>query len=126
MDCGSDRPISGSDNSLYQPDAATLGAASYYVTGEPTWGASNVGRFMDASNVSSIIYSSHQFLNTLDTELFRNARMSPSSLRYYGIGLENGNYTVTLQFAEFAFPDAQSWKSRGRRVFDIYAQVGSR
>ncbi|VAH35572.1 unnamed protein product [Triticum turgidum subsp. durum] len=122
VDCGSDRPISGSDNSLYQPDAATLGAASYYVTGEPTWGASNVGRFMDASNGSSIIYSSHQFLNTLDTELFRNARMSPSSLRYYGIGLENGNYTVTLQFAEFAFPDAQSWKSRGRRVFDIYAQ----
>ncbi|KAM3369483.1 hypothetical protein ACQJBY_017408 [Aegilops geniculata] len=122
VDCGSDRPISGSDNSLYQPDAATLGAASYYVTGEPTWGASNVGRFMDASNGSSIIYSSHQFLNTLDTELFRNARMSPSSLRYYGIGLENGNYTVTLQFAEFAFPDAQSWKSRGRRVFDIYVQ----
>ncbi|VAH50830.1 unnamed protein product [Triticum turgidum subsp. durum] len=122
VDCGSDRPISGSDNSLYEPDAVTLGAASYYVTGEPTWGASNVGRFMDASNGSSIIYSSHQFLNTLDTELFRNARMSPSSLRYYGIGLENGNYTVTLQFAEFAFPDAQSWKSRGRRVFDIYVQ----
>ncbi|CAO2036500.1 unnamed protein product, partial [Urochloa humidicola] len=46
--------------------------------------------------------------------------MSTSSLRYYGIGLENGNYAVTLQFAEFSFEDSQTWKSVGRRVFDIY------
>ncbi|KQJ84618.1 probable LRR receptor-like serine/threonine-protein kinase At1g56130 [Brachypodium distachyon] len=124
VDSGGNGLISGSDNSMYQPDdiGTKLGAASYYVTGAPTWGVSNVGRFMDASNGSYIIYSSQQFQNTLDTELFRNARMSPSSLRYFGIGLENGNYTVTLQFAEFDFPDSQSWKSTGRRVFDIYVQ----
>jgi hypothetical protein len=126
VDSGSYRSISGSDGSVYDPDDASLGPASYNVTGAPTWAVSNVGRFMDASNGSYIIYSSQQFQNTLDSELFRNARMSPSSLRYFGIGLENGNYTVTLQFAEFDFPDAQSWKSRGRRVFDIYVQVGSR
>ncbi|XP_062226737.1 probable LRR receptor-like serine/threonine-protein kinase At1g56130 [Phragmites australis] len=122
VDCGSSRPLSGSDNSMYQPDAADLGPASYYVTGAPTWGVSNVGRFMDARNGSYIIYSSHQFQNTLDSELFQTARMSPSSLRYYGVGLENGNYTVTLQFAEFDFEDSQTWKSVGRRVFDIYVQ----
>ncbi|XP_047063674.1 probable LRR receptor-like serine/threonine-protein kinase At1g56140 [Lolium rigidum] len=122
VDCGSMRSVSGSDNSVYEPDDASLGPASFYVTGGPTWGVSNVGRFMDSRNGSYIIYSSHQFQNTLDTELFRNARMSPSSLRYFGIGLENGNYTVTLQFAEFDFPDGQSWKSTGRRVFDIYIQ----
>ena len=125
MDCGSTRSVSGSDNILYEPDDASLGAASFNVTGTPTWGVSNVGRFMDTSTGSYIIRSSDQFLNTLDTELFQNARMSPSSLRYFGIGLENGNYTVTLQFAEFDFTDGQSWKSRGRRVFDIYVQVGS-
>ncbi|XP_044967599.1 probable LRR receptor-like serine/threonine-protein kinase At1g56140 [Hordeum vulgare subsp. vulgare] len=122
VDCGGKTSISGSDNSVYEPDDASLGAASFYVTGAPTWGVSNVGQFVDASNGSYIIYSSHQFQNTLDTELFRNARMSPSSLRYFGIGLENGNYTVTLQFAEFDFTDGQSWKSTGRRVFDIYVQ----
>ena len=127
VDCGSTQSGSSSDNSVYEPDGASLGAASIYVTGAPTWGVSNVGNFMDANNASGsyTISSSHQFLNTLDTELFRNARMSPSSLRYFGIGLENGNYTVTLQFAEFDFTDGQSWKSRGRRVFDIYVQVGS-
>ncbi|XP_066343812.1 probable LRR receptor-like serine/threonine-protein kinase At1g56130 [Miscanthus floridulus] len=124
VDCGSSRRISGSDNSMYQPDDASLGAASYYVTGAPTWGVSNVGKFMDTSNGSGsyIIYSSRQFQNTLDSELFQTARMSPSSLRYYGIGLENGNYTVTLQFAEFDFEDSRTWKSVGRRVFDIYLQ----
>ena len=126
MDCGSTQSVSGSDNSVYEPDGNSLGAASIYVTGAPTWGVSNVGKFMDAPNGSYTISSSHQFVNTLDTELFRSARMSPSSLRYFGIGLENGNYTVTLQFAEFDFTEDQSWKSTGRRVFDIYVQVGSR
>uniref|UniRef100_A0A0E0L086 non-specific serine/threonine protein kinase n=1 Tax=Oryza punctata TaxID=4537 RepID=A0A0E0L086_ORYPU len=51
-----------------------------------------------------------------------SATMSPSSLRYYGLGLENGNYTVLLQFAEVAYPDSQTWQSLGRRVFDIYIQ----
>ncbi|RCV35407.1 hypothetical protein SETIT_7G237500v2 [Setaria italica] len=122
VDCGSQRSMSVSDNSMYQPDNADLGPASYYVTGAPTWGVSNVGRFMEAPNNSYIINSSRQFLKTLDSELFQTARMSPSSLRYYGIGLENGNYTVTLQFAEFDFEDMQTWKSLGKRVFDIYIQ----
>jgi hypothetical protein len=111
---------------MYQPDGANLGLASYHVTGAPTWGVSNVGRFMDALDGSYIIYSSRQFQNTIDSELFQTARMSPSSLRYYGVGLANGNYTVTLQFAEFSFEDSKTWKSLGRRVFDIYIQVDSR
>ena len=110
---------------MYQADNANLGAASYYVAGAPTWGVSSVGLFTNAPNGSYIIYSSRQFDNTLDSALFQTARMSPSSLRYYGIGLENGNYTITLQFAEVDFPDIQSWTSRGRRVFDIYIQVAT-
>ncbi|BAH92817.1 Os04g0616501, partial [Oryza sativa Japonica Group] len=125
VNCGSNRFISGSDNLRYETDDVNLQAASYNVTGAPTWGVSNVGKFMDAPNGNYIIYSSRQFQHTLDSELFLTSRMSPSSLRYYGIGLENGNYTVTLQFAEFGIEDTQSWKSLGRRVFDIYVQVGS-
>jgi Malectin domain len=51
--------------------------------------------------------------------------MSASSLRYYGFGLENGNYTVKLQFAETGFPNPlpYKWESLGRRIFDIYIQV---
>ncbi|XP_062195410.1 probable LRR receptor-like serine/threonine-protein kinase At1g56130 [Phragmites australis] len=122
VDCGSNRSMRGSDNTFYDIDPTNIGAASYYVTGRTRWGVSNVGKFNEAPNGSYIIYSSNQFQNALDSELFQTARMSPSSLRYYGIGLENGNYTVELQFAEFAYPDTQTWQSTGRRVFDIYVQ----
>uniref|UniRef100_A0A0E0KV86 non-specific serine/threonine protein kinase n=1 Tax=Oryza punctata TaxID=4537 RepID=A0A0E0KV86_ORYPU len=121
VNCGSNRVILGSDDYWYQADDANLGAASYYVAGL-TWGVSNIGKFMDAPHGSYIIYSSRQFQNTRDSVLFQTSRMSPSSLRYYGIGLANGNYTVTLQFAEIGIEDTQSWKSLGRRVFDIYVQ----
>ncbi|XP_020103077.1 probable LRR receptor-like serine/threonine-protein kinase At1g56130 isoform X3 [Ananas comosus] len=122
INCGGSKDITASDGTLYEIDDAALSAASYYVTGSTKWGVSNVGRFADASNASYIIASLSQFQNTLTSELFQTARMSPSSLRYYGIGLQNGNYTVKLQFAEIAFPNPPTWKSVGRRVFDVYIQ----
>ncbi|KAG2632561.1 hypothetical protein PVAP13_2NG113400 [Panicum virgatum] len=123
VDCGSNRSMTGSDNTMYDVDPTDLGASSYYVTGQTRWGVSNVGKFNQAPNGSNIIYSSsEQFQNAADSELFQTARMSASSLRYYGLGLENGNYTVMLQFAETAYPDTQTWQSLGRRVFDIYVQ----
>ncbi len=120
VDCGSNASIRGSDDTIYEADPTNLGAATYYVTGQTRWGVSSVGNAIDAKN---IIYSSQPFQNVVDSELFETARMSSSSLRYYGLGLENGNYTVLLQFAELAFPDSQTWLSLGRRVFDIYIQV---
>uniref|UniRef100_A0A0D9WEG0 non-specific serine/threonine protein kinase n=1 Tax=Leersia perrieri TaxID=77586 RepID=A0A0D9WEG0_9ORYZ len=122
VDCGSNRSMRGSDNTVYEADPINLGAGSYFVTDQTRWGVSNVGKFDQATNGMDIIYSSEHFQNTVDSKLFETARMSASSLRYYGLGLENGNYTVLLQFAEFAFPDSQSWQSLGKRVFDIYVQ----
>ncbi|XP_078176433.1 putative LRR receptor-like serine/threonine-protein kinase At1g56130 [Carex rostrata] len=122
--CGGATSLTAQDTTVYQSDKANLSAASYYVTGATRWGVSNVGSFLGASSNNYIIGSLSQFQNTLDSELFQNARMSPSSLRYYGFGLENGNYTVKLQFAEIAYPDPppRTWKSTGRRVFDIFIQ----
>ncbi|KAF2929893.1 hypothetical protein DAI22_05g089600 [Oryza sativa Japonica Group] len=122
VDCGSNSSTRGSDNTIYEADPMNLGAGSYFVTGEKRWGISNVGKFDQATNGIDIIYSSDHFQNTVDSKLFETARMSASSLRYYGLGLENGNYTVLLQFAEFAFPDSQGWQSLGKRIFDIYVQ----
>uniref|UniRef100_A0A0D9ZQP8 non-specific serine/threonine protein kinase n=1 Tax=Oryza glumipatula TaxID=40148 RepID=A0A0D9ZQP8_9ORYZ len=122
----SSRSMTDSNNNFYQTDDATLGPASYNVrkTSSPIWAVSNVGKFMDtlASDGNYMIFYSSQSQNTLASELFQSARMSPSSLRYYGIGLENGNYNVTLQFAELGFTESQSWRGTGRRVFDIYVQ----
>lgn len=122
--CGGPQ-ITSSNRIVYERDNVTLGPASYFVTNTRRWAVSNVGYFSGTNNPQYTRFSSSQFVNTLDSELFQTARLSASSLRYYGLGLENGNYTVRLQFAETAFPDSSTWRSLGRRIFDIYIQVCS-
>ncbi|URE20777.1 LRR receptor-like serine threonine-protein kinase [Musa troglodytarum] len=120
--CGGNKTITASDGTLYEIDGQILTTASYYVTETNKWAVSTVGSFSDASNADYILYSSSQFTNTLESELYQTARISPSSLRYYGLGLQNGNYTVKLHFAETQILDPPTWKSNGRRIFDIYIQ----
>ncbi|XP_028078445.1 probable LRR receptor-like serine/threonine-protein kinase At1g56140 isoform X3 [Camellia sinensis] len=119
--CGGPQ-ITSNNQIIYERDNETLGPATYYVTSENRWAVSNVGRFIDSSQPQYISFSSSQFTQTLESELFQTARISAGSLRYYGLGLENGNYNVSLQFAETAILNSIIWKSRGRRVFDIYIQ----
>ncbi|XP_057485813.1 probable LRR receptor-like serine/threonine-protein kinase At1g56140 isoform X2 [Actinidia eriantha] len=122
--CGGPQ-ITSSAGILYEWDNETLGPANYYVTSSNRWAVSNVGRLgenIQSQDAQYKGFSSHQFTNTLDSELFQTARLSAGSLRYYGLGLENGNYTVSLQFAEIAIENPPTWKSLGKRVFDIYVQ----
>ncbi|OAY48655.1 hypothetical protein MANES_06G174700v8 [Manihot esculenta] len=119
--CGGPQ-ITSSNGVVYERENETLGPATYYVTGTSRWAVSNVGYFTGTNNPQYKIFSSSQFTNTLDSELFQTARVSASSLRYYGMGLENGNYTVKLQFSETAIEDGNTWRSLGRRVFDVYVQ----
>jgi len=92
------------------------------VSNSDKWAVSNVGLFTGNHNVSYIASSSHMF-TSLDPELFGTARLSAGSLRYYGLGLQNGNYRVLLQFAEIQIEDGKTWRSLGRRIFDIFIQV---
>ncbi|XP_058186451.1 probable LRR receptor-like serine/threonine-protein kinase At1g56140 isoform X2 [Rhododendron vialii] len=120
--CGGLETIS-SNQIIYERDDETLGPATYYVTSTNRWAVSNVGRFGDNNNSKYTSNSSSQFFaKTSDAELFQTARISPASLRYYGLGLVNGNYTVSLQFAEITILNPKGWESLGRRVFDIYIQ----
>ncbi|CAL9767454.1 unnamed protein product [Musa acuminata subsp. burmannicoides] len=122
INCGGNKTITSSDGTLYEIDGRALSSASYYVTETNKWAVSTVGSFQDASNADYTQYSSSQFQKTQEPELYQTARISPSSLRYYGLGLENGNYTVMLHFAETRILDPPTWKSTGRRIFDIYIQ----
>ncbi|XP_058071831.1 probable LRR receptor-like serine/threonine-protein kinase At1g56130 [Magnolia sinica] len=100
----------------YEGDYDPLGPVSYKVASTEKWAVSNVGS--DTNKYRKI----KDVPNTTDAWLFQYARISSGSLRYYGLGLENGNYTVNLKFAETEFPDSKTGKSVGKRVFDIYLQ----
>ncbi|XP_024157132.1 probable LRR receptor-like serine/threonine-protein kinase At1g56140 isoform X2 [Rosa chinensis] len=119
--CGGPQ-VRSSNGIVYDKENETLGPATYMVNDENRWGVSNTGIFTRSNNNQYTINSSLQFTSTLDSVLFQTARLSASSLRYYGLGLQNGNYTVNLQFAEQVILDSTSWRSLGRRVFDIYIQ----
>ncbi|THF96051.1 hypothetical protein TEA_023699 [Camellia sinensis var. sinensis] len=109
----------------FDDDTETLGAASIYSSSDHQWAVSNTGSYI--SNPNGPQYTTQtdsQIMETLESELYKSARISPSSLRYYGLGLMNGKYNVELHFAEIQMDDnsSHSWKGLGRRLFDVYIQ----
>ncbi|KAL4292115.1 hypothetical protein GQ457_14G007920 [Hibiscus cannabinus] len=120
--CGGPQMVS--NGIVFEADNRSLGAATYDVTGTKKWAVSNVGFYEDGQNQHYVQTNFGQVRGTNTPELYRSSRQSPGSLRYYGLGLENGLYTVNLFFAETGFPDrtSQSWMSLTRRVFDVYIQ----
>ncbi|KAK2642599.1 hypothetical protein Ddye_024362 [Dipteronia dyeriana] len=64
------------------------------------------------------------YILVADTQpkLHSTVRGSPLFLTYYGYCLENGNYKVSLHFAEIKFRDEEPYNRVGRSVFDIYIQ----
>ncbi|VVB00102.1 unnamed protein product [Arabis nemorensis] len=123
INCGGPQ-IRSVNGAVFEREDEDLGPASFVVSDVQRWAASSVGLFAGSSNNIYKATSTSQFINTLDSELFQSARLSASSLRYYGLGLENGGYTVTLQFAEIQIlgPSINTWRGLGKRRFDIYVQ----
>ncbi|CAH2061021.1 unnamed protein product, partial [Thlaspi arvense] len=123
VNCGG-LEIRSNSGALYEKDEEALGPASFFVSKTQRWAVSNVGLFT-GSNTNQYIALSSFFIqspNTSDSELFKSARLSASSLRYYGLGLDNGGYTVTVQFSDAQIQGSNTWRSLGRRVFDVYVQ----
>ncbi|KAF4400371.1 hypothetical protein G4B88_018713 [Cannabis sativa] len=123
LKCGGPE-VRGNTGIVYEAERLYLGPAKFYVIDE-RWAVSKVGLFADKRGKLDIEGNLAQVTgSTENPELFHTARMSPGSLRYYGLGLQNGPYTVTLHFAEIGFPNrnSQKWAGLARRMFDIYIQ----
>ncbi|KAL4554483.1 hypothetical protein LXL04_039314 [Taraxacum kok-saghyz] len=130
INCGGPQ-ITSSSQIVHEQDNKPLGPSTYYLNPERRWGVSNVGRRDILRNNTestkhkfnnTLASTSRQFTNAIDSQLFQTARISARSLRYYVFALENGNYTLKIQFAEVVIEDGPTWKSLARRIFDIYIQ----
>ncbi|KAG8635527.1 hypothetical protein MANES_16G044200v8 [Manihot esculenta] len=104
----------------YEGDEASGGAALFDPSNDD-WGLSSTGDFMDDNDFQNKAYIENLPSLNID-ELYRTARLSPISLTYYHQCLENGNYTVSLHFAEIQFTNDSMYNSLGRRMFDIFIQ----
>lgn len=100
----------------YEDDSQNKGGASY-VSSE-RWAYSSTGNYMDAPTSTSAP-------NMSNPDLSMTARLSPLSLKYYGLCLHNGNYSVQLHFAEIMLTSDQTYGTVGRRIFDVSIQVFS-
>lgn len=107
-----------------QPD----GAATFYISDDRKWGYSSMGIY-DPTQSKTMSYThsieSHGecgFENK-DASLYKTARVSSISLKYFGFCMKNGLYTIKLDFAEITFKEEAEHKSRGNRLFDVLIQV---
>ncbi|CAL2261908.1 unnamed protein product [Prunus armeniaca] len=113
--CGGPQ-MRGNDGILYKAEDSALGPATFNVTSTQKWAVSNAG-FSDNLNQSFVETTLTQVSGAdLTPELYKTSRVSPGSLRYYDLGLQNGPYTVSLQFAETGY--------LRRKDFDISKQAG--
>ncbi|XP_076930176.1 putative leucine-rich repeat receptor-like serine/threonine-protein kinase At3g14840 [Bidens hawaiensis] len=107
---------------LYEGDANVDGGAARLYEASRNWGFSSTGDFMDDN-----IYQNTRYIESLqgDTSLpplYTTARLSPLTLTYFSYCLENEDYAVNLHFAELQFTNDSTYRSLGRRIFDIYIQ----
>lgn len=108
---------------IYEGDANVDGGASLLNKSNKNWGFSSTGDFMDDN-----VFQNTRYISTLDnltslSSVYTTARLSPLSLVYFSHCLENGEYAVILHFAELKFSNDTTYRSLGRRIFDVYIQV---
>ena len=110
---------------LYLGDGGVEGgAAENFFNDDHYWGFSSTGDFLDDNDFQNTRYSV-SVASSNQSELYTTARIAPISITYFHYCLENGDYTLSLHFAEIQFTNNQTFTSLGRRIFDIYIQVAS-
>ncbi|KAH9615351.1 hypothetical protein KSS87_017711 [Heliosperma pusillum] len=96
----------------YEEDTSQGGPSTFYASGEK-WAYSSTGSFFNADSANFVPPASDANV----TGIYQTARLAPLSLKYYGLCLLQGSYTVKLQFAEIMY-----FSSLGRRFFDVSIQ----
>ncbi|XP_057958080.1 probable leucine-rich repeat receptor-like serine/threonine-protein kinase At3g14840 [Malania oleifera] len=122
INCGGKEVTDEDVNITYEDDTDGTGPSNFFIS-RTNWAFSSTGNFMDDLRSSdSYIATNISGLSMKNFKLYMTARVSPLSLAYYGFCLLNGNYTVSLYFAEIMFTDDRTYASLGRRIFDVYIQ----
>ncbi|KAJ9562796.1 hypothetical protein OSB04_007956 [Centaurea solstitialis] len=91
---------------------------SYFHSVDERWAYSTSGVFTANDRAPYIATPT----NMTGVDIYKTARLSPGSLRYYGLCLRKGSYKVTLHFAEIGYSDDNTFSSLGRRYFDVSIQ----
>ncbi|KAH7512739.1 hypothetical protein FEM48_Zijuj12G0122400 [Ziziphus jujuba var. spinosa] len=108
------------DGNEYEEDRNPEGKSHFFSVSEK-WAYSSTGVFFGDERAQHIATNKFS-LNMTGPKYYQTARLSPISLRYYGLCLLNGSYKVQLHFAEIMFTDNETFSSLGKRIFDVSIQ----
>ncbi|KAJ9537779.1 hypothetical protein OSB04_030512 [Centaurea solstitialis] len=103
------------DGNEYEEDLTS--EQSYFYPSDG-WAYSSNGVYMGADGAPFVTTTT----NVTGGDVYRTARLSPNSLRYYGRCLRSGSYKVRLHFAEIMYSDDMTFSNLGRRFFDVSIQ----
>ncbi|KAL7087501.1 hypothetical protein ACP275_13G071200 [Erythranthe tilingii] len=98
-----------------------IGQGSSHFGSNDRWAFSSTGMYMGKSD-GIYVASNDSSMVSSDGEIYQTARLSPSSLKFYGLCLRQGSYKVRLHFAEIMFFDNSTFPGLGRRIFDVAIQ----
>ncbi|GMN64450.1 hypothetical protein TIFTF001_033522 [Ficus carica] len=107
------------EGNQYEGDTQIGGPAAFFSSAEK-WGFSSTGVFTGDEAGSFIAQEETQ--NQIKSEIYQTARLSPISLKYYGLCMRKGGYKVQLHFSEIMFSNGQTFRNLGRRVFNVTIQ----
>ena len=110
------------DNNEYEDNSLQIGASTFSSV-DKKWAFSSTGYFVGESSAKYVTGNTSVLNMTNPEPYYKSARLSPMSLKYYGLCLQKGNYNVSLYFAEIMFTNDQTFSSVGRRIFDVSIQV---
>ncbi|XP_059284914.1 probable LRR receptor-like serine/threonine-protein kinase At1g53420 [Lycium ferocissimum] len=119
INCGGDSvPVNGND---YEADVHPRGESTFFMSKRSNWGYSSMGSFLWANRNKYTLNETCE-IHAGDAQLYRTARLSPISLKYYGFCLRNGEYKVNLHFAEISSSSTKDSHSKAWRLFDVDIQ----
>ncbi|KAK3420242.1 hypothetical protein EUGRSUZ_G01055 [Eucalyptus grandis] len=105
----------------YEDDSQGATPSSFFRS--DYWAYSSTGYFTtEDGNAVGYEVKNTSTLSMNNAQLYIKARRSAVSLTYYGFCLMDGPYNVTLHFAEIMITGNKSYRSLGRRAFNIYIQ----
>ncbi|KAL3633887.1 hypothetical protein CASFOL_022649 [Castilleja foliolosa] len=119
INCGGG--VTDYEGNEYEANLSEQGA-SFFENRDSRWAYSNSGAYMGLERDSRYIAANDTPMIGADAEFYQTARLSPSSLKYYGLCMRRGSYRVRLFFAEIMYFDNETYSSLGRRIFDVAIQ----
>ncbi|XP_056173118.1 probable LRR receptor-like serine/threonine-protein kinase At1g53440 [Syzygium oleosum] len=109
------------EGNQYEEDTSPYGPSVFSSSSSEKWAYSSTGVYMD-NDKASYTTNNPFSMNVIGSEFYQTARLSPWSIRYYGLCMMKGSYKVRLHFAEIQFSNDETFSSLGKRIFDVSIQ----